>query len=166
MKGPNIPKNLVVEDPVSTLDIPATFYDYSKISKPMELNGKSLMGIMRDKERRDFAFNEWDLRSSRTGLELNLRVARTKDAKLIYEEISDTYEMYILSEDPVKWIMYTTILGYSKIQKELMDMIKSRPNDALSSDRSSCNVMNNFALEVKNLSVEFNVRGKITKAVS
>ena len=131
MKGPNVPKNIVVDDPVSTLDIPATFYDYSKISKPMELNGKSLMGIMRDKERRDFAFNEWDLRSSRTGLELNLRVARTRDAKLIYEEISDTGEMYILSEDPGEMDNVYNDPGYSKIQKELMDMIKSRPNDAL-----------------------------------
>ena len=89
------------------------------------------MGIMRDKERRDFAFNEWDLRSSRTGLELNLRVARTRDAKLIYEEISDTGEMYILSEDPGEMDNVYNDPGYSKIQKELMDMIKSRPNDAL-----------------------------------
>ena len=45
------------------------------------------MYVIRMKENRDFAYNEWDLRSSRTGLALNLRVARTKDAKLVYEEI-------------------------------------------------------------------------------
>ena len=54
MKGPNIPKNRVINDPVSTLDIPATFYDYANISKPMDLNGKSLMGLMTNKENRDF----------------------------------------------------------------------------------------------------------------
>ena len=124
-------KNVVIDDPVSTLDIPATFYDYAKISKPMDLNGKSLMGLMNNKENRDFAYNEWDLRSSRTGLALNLRVARTKDAKLVYEEISDTGEMYILSEDPGEMDNVYNDPAYTKIQKELMDMIKSRPNDAL-----------------------------------
>jgi arylsulfatase A-like enzyme len=131
MKGPNIPQNLVVEDPVSTLDIPATFYDYANISKPMDLNGKSLMGLLQNKDNRDFAYNEWDLRSSRTGLELNLRVVRTKDAKLIYEEISGTGEMYLLSEDPGEMDNVYNDPAFSKIQKELMDMINSRPNDAL-----------------------------------
>ena len=97
----------------------------------MELNGKSLMGLMKKQEKRDFAYNEWDLRSSRTGLELNLRVARTKDAKLVYEEISQTGEMYILSEDPGEMDNVFNDPAYSKVQKELMDMIKSRPNDVL-----------------------------------
>ena len=131
MKGPNIPQNLVVEDPVSTLDIPATFYDYANISKPMDLNGKSLMGLLQNKDNRDFAYNEWDLRSSRTGLELNLRVVRTKDAKLIYEEISGIGEMYILSEDPGEMDNVYNDPAFSKVQKELMDMINSRPDDAL-----------------------------------
>ena len=131
MKGPEIPKNLIIDDPVSTIDIPATFYDYANISKPMDLNGKSLIGLINEKDKRDFAYNEWDLRSSRTGLELNLRVARTKTAKLIYEELSDTGEMYILSEDPGEMDNVYNDPSYSKIQKELMEMIKSRPNDAL-----------------------------------
>ena len=70
-------------------------------------------------------------KGSRTGLELNLRVARTKTAKLIYEELSDTGEMYILSEDPGEMDNVYNDPSYSKIQKELMDMIKSGPNDAL-----------------------------------
>ena len=131
MKGPSIPQNLIVEDPVSTLDIPATFYDYANISKPMDLNGKSLMSLMHNKDNRDFAYNEWDLRSSRTGLELNLRVVRTKDAKLIYEEISGIGEMYILSEDPGEMDDVYNDPAFSKVQKELMDMINSRPDDAL-----------------------------------
>ena len=131
MKGPNIPKNQIIDDPVSTLDIPATLYDYANITNPMELNGKSLLGLIHDKENRDFAYNEWDLRSSRTGLELDLRVARTKGAKLIYEEISQTGEMYILSEDPGEMNNVFNDTAYSKIQKELMEMIRSRPNDAI-----------------------------------
>ena len=131
MKGPNIPKNQIIDDPVSTLDIPATLYDYANITNPMELNGKSLLGLIHDKENRDFAYSEWDLRSSRTGLELDLRVARTKGAKLIYEEISQTGEMYILSEDPGEMNNVFNDTAYSKIQKELMEMIRSRPNDAI-----------------------------------
>ena len=131
MKGPNIPKNQVIDDPVSTLDIPATLYDYANISNPMELNGKSLLGLINDKANRDFAYSEWDLRSSRTGLELDLRVVRTKGAKLIYEEISQTGEMYILSEDPGEMNNVFNDTAYSKIQKELMEMIRSRPNDAI-----------------------------------
>ena len=98
----------------------------------MELNGKSLLGLIRhDRANRDFAYSEWDLRSSRTGLELDLRVARTKGAKLIYEEISQTGEMYILSEDPGEMNNVFNDTAYSKIQKELMEMIRSRPNDAI-----------------------------------
>ena len=62
-EGPEIPKNLIIDDPVSTIDIPATFYDYANISKPMDLNGKSLIGLINEKEKRDFAYNEWDLRA-------------------------------------------------------------------------------------------------------
>ena len=97
----------------------------------MELNGKSLLGLINNKANRDFAYSEWDLRSSRTGLELDLRVVRTKGAKLIYEEISQTGEMYILSEDPGEMNNVFNDTAYSKIQKELMEMIRSRPNDAI-----------------------------------
>ena len=39
--------------------------------------------------------------------------------------------MYILSEDPGEMNNVFNDTAYSKIQKELMEMIRSRPNDAI-----------------------------------
>ena len=94
------------------------------------MHSKSLKPLLESgSETRDFARNEWDLRPSRSGVNLKLRTARTKTAKLTLEEISAAGEMYDLNNDPHEMDNLFGDPGYSKLQKELTDMIQSRPDD-------------------------------------
>jgi arylsulfatase A-like enzyme len=130
VRGPGVGVDKVIDDPVSTLDLASTFYDYAGVSEPQNLHSKSLKPLLESgSETRDFARNEWDLRPSRSGVNLKLRTARTKTAKLTLEEISAAGEMYDLNNDPHEMDNLFGDPGYSKLQKELTDMIQSRPDD-------------------------------------
>ena len=130
VRGPRVPKNMVVDDPVSTLDLPATFYDYAGIAPPADLHSESILGLLGGTgHSRDFARSEWDLRPSRSGVELNLRTVRTKAAKLTLEELSGEGEMYDLHNDPHEMQNLFGDPGYVQLQRELTDMIRSRPDD-------------------------------------
>jgi arylsulfatase A-like enzyme len=131
VNGPGVPANKIVADPVSINDLAATFYDYADVSSPMEIHSQSLRPLIEKEASRDYAYNEWDLRSSRNGLKLNLRIARTEEAKLTYEEISGEGELYDLANDPHEMDNLFNDPGYRVLQNELLDMIKSRPDDAL-----------------------------------
>ncbi|NBS72068.1 MAG: sulfatase, partial [Betaproteobacteria bacterium] len=76
------------------------------------------------------AFSEWDLRASRCGVDLNLRTVRTQNLKLTVEENSGTGELYDLFNDPDEMVNRFGDPAYATKQKELMDMIASRPDDA------------------------------------
>lgn len=129
-RGPGVGVDQVVTDPISTLDLASTFYDYAAVSTPADLHSKSLKGLLEGSgENRDFAYNEWDLRPSRSGLDLRLRLARSKSAKLTLELNSGVGEMYDLSNDPHEMDDLFGDPGYAALQKELTDMIRSRPDD-------------------------------------
>lgn len=128
--GPGIPAHTIIDDPVSTVDLVSTFYDYANIAEPMELNSRSLLPVIKGTSSRDYSMSEWDLRPSRTGVELELRTVRTPQAKLTYDEISEAGELYNLSSDPHEMDNLFDDPGYKKVQAELMEMIRSRPDDA------------------------------------
>jgi arylsulfatase A-like enzyme len=129
-QGPGIPKGRIVEDPVSTIDLPATFADYAGV--PFEAkHSKSLRRLIDGKERRDFAYSEWDLRASRSGVDLDLRTVRTRRHKLTLELRSGAGELYDLYDDPNEMDNRFNDSGVSAIQKNLVDMVRSRPSDAV-----------------------------------
>ena len=78
---------------------------------------------------RDFAFCEWDLRASRCGVDLWLRTVRTATHKLTFESNSRAGELYDLRNDPQEMDNRFGDPGVAKVQRELMDMIASRPDD-------------------------------------
>jgi hypothetical protein len=80
---------------------------------------------------RDFALSEWDLRPSRSGVELQLRTVRTQGQKLTLDLISGAGEMYDLLEDPYEMDNRFGDPAMAAMQKELTDMIASRPDDAV-----------------------------------
>lgn len=130
VKGPGVPEDKVVEEPVSTMDLGATFLDYADAAPPRELNGRSLKPLVeKANESRDFAYNEWKLHPSRTGIDLDLRCVRTKAMKLTLELGSGAGEMYDLSEDPAETRNVFDDPAYAKRRKELEEMIASRPAD-------------------------------------
>jgi len=129
MQGPGVAKGKVVADPISTLDMPATFYDYAGIAAPGVLNSRSVRPLVDGTGRRDFAFNEWDLNASRCGVALQLRTVRTRTHKLTLELGSGAGELYDLAADPTEMDNRFGDPGMAKVQKELTDMIRSRPHD-------------------------------------
>ncbi|MDA8051079.1 MAG: sulfatase-like hydrolase/transferase [Rhodospirillales bacterium] len=133
LRGPGIPPGAVVGDPVSTLDLAATFYDYAGISPNSALHSRSLRPLIEQKPGagRDFAYNEWDLHPSRCGVALRLRTVRTRRHKLTLELGSGAGELYDLVNDPFEMDNLFDDEGVSAVRRELTDMIESRPNDVM-----------------------------------
>ncbi len=127
-QGPGIGKNRVVDEPVSSLDLAASFYDWADIERPAEIQSRTLRTMLEGgPETRDVAYCEWNQQPSRTGVELNLRTVRTKTAKLTLELISGAGELYDLSDDPDEMINRFDDPGKKALQSELKDMISERP---------------------------------------
>ena len=61
--GPGISAGHVVDDPVSTLDLAATFYDWAGIEKPEDVKSDSLRSMIEGKQgvSRDVAYSEWKM---------------------------------------------------------------------------------------------------------
>ena len=132
-RGPGVPAGRVVKDPVSTLDLPATFYDYAGISPNAPIHSRSLRALIEGTgATRDFAYNEWDLHPSRCGVALQLRTVRTATRKLTLELGSGAGEMYDLAEDPDEMRNLFDDPAYKTMRREMTDMIRSRPDDAVS----------------------------------
>ena len=131
-EGPGVPAGKVVKDPVSTLDLAQTFCDYAKTSMQADVHSVSLRPLIEtETASRDFALSEWDLRPSRSGVELQLRTVRTQGQKLTLDLISGAGEMYDLLEDPYEMDNRFGDPALAAMQKELTDMIASRPDDAV-----------------------------------
>lgn len=130
MRGPGIPADKVIDDPVSTLDLAPTFYDYSGASQLQTMHGKSLRPLIDgENASRDFAYNEWELMPNRVGVALSLRTVRTQTAKMTVDMESGAGEMYDLNNDPHEMENLFDNPDSSALKKELMEMILSRPDD-------------------------------------
>jgi arylsulfatase A-like enzyme len=130
MRGPGVPRGQRCGQPVSTLDLPATFLETAGVARPEHWHSRSLLPVARGEEARDFAFNEWDLSDSRCGVALNLRTVRTARDKLTIEEISGAAEMYDLERDPEEMVNVAGDPAYAARRRELEAMIAARPDDA------------------------------------
>jgi arylsulfatase A-like enzyme len=120
----------MVDEPVSSLDFPATFLDMAGVEVPDAWHSRSLLGVARGEESRDFAYSEWDLADSRCGVPLELRTVRTARDKLTLELISGAAEMYDLEADPYETRNVADDPAYAARRQELEAMIRARPDDA------------------------------------
>ena len=116
---------------MSTLDLPATFADYAGVSLADARHSRSLKPLIEKDASRDFAFCEWDLRASRCGVDLWLKTVRTKTHKLTLETNSGAGELYDLVNDPQEMDNRFGDPGVAAAQRQLTDMIASRPNDKI-----------------------------------
>ena len=127
-RGPGVKAGQVVTEPVSTLDLAATFYDAAGVKSPNELQGRSLKDLLAGKSApRDAAYSEWHVHPSRCGVGLQLRTVRTKDWKCTFELGSGAGEMYKLKDDPKEMDNLFDDPGYAKVKKEMHDLMLARP---------------------------------------
>ncbi len=130
-RGPGVPIGKVVADPVSTIDLSATFYDYAGVSPNGPIHSRSLRPMIEGEAGRDFAYNEWDLHPSRCGVALKLRTVRTRRHKMTVELDSGAGELYDLANDPFEMDNLFGDAGARTVRAELFDMIRSRPDDVM-----------------------------------
>ncbi len=131
--GPGIPGGRVVTDPTSTLDLNATFLDYADVSPVNEAQSQSLRPLLegRPGASRDMALSEWRLLPYRTGIELDLRTVRSARYKLSVDLLTGAGELYDLEDDPTESVNRFDDPGVASAQKELTDMIRSRPGSMI-----------------------------------
>lgn len=133
MQGPGIPAGKIVDEPVSTIDLAATFADWAGADGLDARHSTSLRPLLEgDGATRDFAFNEWELHPNRAGVPLSLRCVRTKTHKLTYDALSEVGELYDLANDPGEMDDRWNDPGIAASQRELMDMVRARPADMIS----------------------------------
>jgi arylsulfatase A-like enzyme len=131
-RGPGVLAGKVVAEPVSTLDLAATFYEAAGLPRPEGIQSRSLAGMMAGKpETRDVARSEWYVHPSRCGVWLKLRTVRTKRYKCTFELESGAGELYDLVNDPGEMDNLFDDPGHAKTRKEMEDLMRSRPGKAL-----------------------------------
>lgn len=128
MSGPSIPAGKVIDDPVSTLDLRATFAELCQIEATPD-NGESLCGVMRGTDSRAFALNEWEVDKARSGVAMDLTTVRSNRYRMSVDLRTDTGELYDMQEDPDELVNLFDDSSRAAIRKEHMDMIHARPND-------------------------------------
>jgi len=130
VRGAGIEPGRVVDEPVSTLDIGPTFYDYAEADALHTQHGGSLRPLLETGDAaRDFAMNEWELLPTRAGVSLSLRTVRTKTHKLTIDLQSGAGELYDLENDPGEMRNLFDADEASDVQARLMTYISQRPDD-------------------------------------
>lgn len=128
--GPGIPEGRIVDEPVSTIDLSPTFMDYAQTTPSLTQHGESVRDLIEtDEATRDFAMNEWELLSTRTGVGLSLRTVRTKTHKLTVDLTSGAGELYDLVNDPYELTNLFDDPSSQAAQIQLETYLHQRPDD-------------------------------------
>lgn len=133
MRGPGIPAGALIEDPVSTLDLAATFSEIGGASLPEGVQSRSLMPVIEGKESREYALSEWHVNEGRCGVPLELRTVRAKDWKCTIELRSGAGELYNLREDPDEMTNLFDEPAGAPLRKIAEGLIRERPGPVLES---------------------------------
>jgi arylsulfatase A-like enzyme len=129
-RGPGIAPNRVVDEPVSTLDLTASFADYAETAALLPQHGQSLRPLIEGQNApRPFAMNEWELLPTRAGVGLSLRTVRTKTHKLTVDLASGAGELYDLEHDPYELANLYDDPEAASTRRILEGYLAKRPND-------------------------------------
>ena len=129
IKGPGIAAGAQNDQPLSTLDLGATFMDWGGVDSLMDIHGRSITGVLAGTETRTGALSEWELLPGRVGVGLSLRTVRSRTAKLTLEMQSGEGEMYDLATDPHELENLFGRPEHAALQAELTDILMARPDD-------------------------------------
>lgn len=132
VRGPGVRAGARVDQPVSTLDLGATFCDYGQAQPLLPQHGTSLRPLLeRAGETREYALNEWGLLPGRVGVALELRTVRTRTHKLTLDLNSGAGEMYDLEADPDEMVNLFDAPEAQGIRATLEGYIAGRPQDTV-----------------------------------
>ncbi|MEM9852066.1 MAG: sulfatase-like hydrolase/transferase [Pseudomonadota bacterium] len=129
VRGPGIAPGAVNTEPVSTLDLGATFCDWAGTAPLLPQHGESLVPVLAGEATREAALNEWQLLPTRTGVALSLRTVRTRNAKLTVDLISSAGEMYDLVADPDEMQNIFDDPAHGALRTRLEALLAMRPDD-------------------------------------
>jgi arylsulfatase A-like enzyme len=129
VKGPGVPAGKAVDQPVSTLDLGPTFFDYGAADPLQTQHGASLRPLLEGDATRDFALNEWGLGEGRVGVALELRTVRTRTHKMTVDLNSGAGELYDLASDPDERVNLFDDPAAADIRAQLESFIAQRPDD-------------------------------------
>ncbi len=127
-RGPGVAADRVVREPVSTLDVAATFCEAAGVEPGHDMQSRSLAPLLRgESQTRDCAYSEWHVHPSRCGVALKLRTVRTAEWKCTFELASGAGEMYDLANDPGEMQNLFDDPGYAARRSTLEAMMRERP---------------------------------------
>ena len=131
MRGPGIPCGRVIDDPVSTIDLAATFADFAAVDPAPFRHSRSLRPLLDGTGARDHAYDEWYLLPARAGVELDLRTVRTRRHKLTLELRSGAGELYDLEADPEEMRNRFDDPAAAAVREWLVSLAMDRPDDVM-----------------------------------
>lgn len=131
MRGPGIAAGGLIEDPVSTLDLAATFTEVAGASLPEQAQSRSLIPVLNGKESREYARSEWHVNEGRCGVPLDLHTVRARDWKCTVELQSGAGELYNLRDDPDEMLNLFDDPAGAALRKTAEELIKERPGPIL-----------------------------------
>lgn len=129
VKGPDVPSGVTSFEPLSTLDMGATFLDWAGADSLMDIHGRSMRDVVSGSGTRDAALSEWELLPGRVGVGLSLRTVRARSAKLTMELQSGAGEMYDLEADPHELTNLFDDPAHRALRDELTALLMARPDD-------------------------------------
>ncbi|MEM1274482.1 MAG: sulfatase-like hydrolase/transferase [Pseudomonadota bacterium] len=129
MRGCTIPAGKRICEPVSTIDLAPTFFDWAGCDPLQTQHGSSLRPVLEEGATRPFAYNEWELLPTRAGVSLSLKTVRTKTHKLTVDAISGAGELYDLVADPEETQNLFSAVEAAEIRRALEAFMATRPDD-------------------------------------
>jgi arylsulfatase A-like enzyme len=132
VRGPGVAQRQLVVEPVSTLDIADTLYEYAGVARPAPIQSRSLRTLLQGgAQTRDMAYSEWHVHPSRCGVSLKLRTVRTKTHKCTFELDSGAGELYDLENDPEEMHNLYEDPGYAPLRQLFYEWMLARPGEVL-----------------------------------
>lgn len=130
IQGPGIPSDMIISDPISTVDVLATATDLCDIEIPPN-HGKSWRSLWQKQQTRDFALSEYEVDATRSAVDMDLMTVRTEQYRLSIDLRTNTGELYDLDNDPQELVDRFDDDSCKAVRSELIDMIRSRESDQI-----------------------------------